>query len=731
MTTPTPRPNLAFHPETTSGTGKAATPIERILDSFHADSALLIVRAGTPDAAEWLSVERLERCLGPALLGPTAVEILKPTEEIHVVRLRFPGGCGTPMRSLEIHTLRQFFEQRLCEEWAAGCDEQAPFSVSPFAPLSHLDNLQDNITDLNALLEIIVNRQLKPQFQPIVNLRDGKVFGYETLIRGPKDAVLRRPGQMFRVADKARVVSWFDMACMEECLKLASHLDIRHFLFLNMDAEGLSAMSMQERPIALRARDLGISPQSIVIEITERQMVGDFPRLIEDIGQLREQGFHIAIDDAGAGYSSLRAIAEIRPDFVKIDRDLVKSVDVCGERRALLAALSQYARSAGTSVIAEGAETREELAVLIDLGIPYAQGYILGKPADALRGTPRETREFIQARVEMREAQRAGIVVPAGGLARPGLAMEGATPLSEAVRRFAKEPGLTSIAVTEDGQFRGLVTRRQLDHVLAIVKAARAAEMMPAETIAQWMRTDVLTARADAPVSELVLTVIARHNVALDSDVVILDDAGVYQGVLAMRSLMEAAASRPARMARYADSLTGLPGRVPLEREVAARIEAEISLGVIRLDLNHLARVNEQFGLARGDELVLALAEALTSASRRFGQPRDLVSHLGGDNFLVLTGAEQTPALCQAIVEAFEEIAPRCVMEPPHAGAPGSQLGVSRSEFCSLSVAAATNRSRRIVSVVQVMTSLQDAMRAAKAQPGTRFVIDSPSAQGR
>src|SRR5262249_8261288 len=194
---------------------------------------------------EWLTLDRLERGVAAALMGPTEVDVWTLSQDTCAIRLRFPHGSGSAMRSLEVHAIRQSFERQLTLD-LPGDDPAAPFSVTPFAPLSHLDNLQDNIAELNSLLEILVNRQLRPQFQPIVNLRDGRVFGYETLIRGPKNALLRRPGQMFRVADKARVVSWFDMACMEECLKLASEQHIRHLLFVNMDAEGLSAMGMQE-----------------------------------------------------------------------------------------------------------------------------------------------------------------------------------------------------------------------------------------------------------------------------------------------------------------------------------------------------------------------------------------------------------------------------------------------------------------------------------------------------
>src|SRR5205085_909155 len=179
------------------------------------------------------------------------------------------------------------------------------------------------LEELNTLLEIIAHKQLHPQSQQIVTLRDGRIFGYEALIRAPKGVSLKRPGEMFRAADKARMVAWYDMACLEQCFAQAAEQRIKQMLFVNMDAEGLAMLDLQERPLALLAREYGLTPARIVLEITERQRVGDFPSLVRDIVKLREQGFQIAIDDAGAGYSSLRAVAELRPEYVKIDRDLI------------------------------------------------------------------------------------------------------------------------------------------------------------------------------------------------------------------------------------------------------------------------------------------------------------------------------------------------------------------------------------------------------------------------
>src|SRR4051794_33273846 len=123
------------------------------------------------------------------------------------------------------------------------------------------------------------------------------------------------------------------------------------------------------------------------------------------------------------------------------------------------------------------------------------------------------------------------------------------------------------------------------------------------------MRTDVLRVQSAALVREVVQQIVHRQDLALDADILVLSPSGAYEGVASVRSLMEAAAHQPVRRALYSDPLTGRPGRVPLEQELRARLEKRASLAVVRIDLAHLAAINDRCGLSRGDELILALSD--------------------------------------------------------------------------------------------------------------------------
>ncbi|HVC68996.1 MAG TPA: EAL domain-containing protein [Acidimicrobiales bacterium] len=122
-------------------------------------------------------------------------------------------------------------------------------------------------------------------------------------------------------------------------------------------------------------------PDRLVLELTEQEAVEDDDDLRGRLAGWLGRGFRLAVDDAGAGYSSLRHIVELSPDYLKLDRELIRGIDEDPNRRALMRAVVAFAREVGTSVIAEGVETRGELDVLRDADVHLVQGYLLARPA--------------------------------------------------------------------------------------------------------------------------------------------------------------------------------------------------------------------------------------------------------------------------------------------------------------------------------------------------------------
>jgi len=210
-------------------------------------------------------------------------------------------------------------------------------------------------------------------FQPIIDLSTDRVFGFEALARF--DAwPYRTPDLWFQEAHEHHLGIELEL--------LAATRAIAH---LPMVPEG-ACLTVNAGPEMVMSREfvdllLDAPRRGVVLELTEHARFDDYPGLITSLRELRREGIRLAIDDTGNGYSSLSHILKLAPDFIKLDRDLVSGIDVDPVRRILAASLVMFAGDTGARIIAEGVETREELDVVCDLGVDYAQGYFLGRPA--------------------------------------------------------------------------------------------------------------------------------------------------------------------------------------------------------------------------------------------------------------------------------------------------------------------------------------------------------------
>ena len=211
-----------------------------------------------------------------------------------------------------------------------------------------------------------------PRFQPVVRMSDSAVVGAEALTRFADGSPPDR-----RFAEAARVGLGLDLelAALDRALRSAAALPEDCWLAVNMSP------AVALHPEAL-TRLTGSSPRTIVLELTEHDPVDDYDELRAALDQVRPR-VKLSVDDAGAGYASLRHILALDPDFVKLDRTWVHSIDTDPSRQALVAGLCQFGARTGSAMIAEGIERPEERAQLTELGVDLGQGFLLGRPGPA------------------------------------------------------------------------------------------------------------------------------------------------------------------------------------------------------------------------------------------------------------------------------------------------------------------------------------------------------------
>jgi diguanylate cyclase (GGDEF)-like protein len=234
------------------------------------------------------------------------------------------------------------------------------------------------------MLDAILSKRqvIRATFQPIVRLTDHKVLGYEALARVPG---LRDPldgvEDVFALAHRRGVTKEVDWICRRIAIDAASALPPSDPLFLNVSAAMLLDPLHPVDHMLLLARWAQRDPETMVLEITERESIADMQRLRFVLASYREHGFQFALDDIGEGHSTLELLAASVPEFVKVAKSITQD---CGERgpRAVIEATVAYARSSGSCVIAEGIEDEATADQLKELGVTAGQGYWLGRPEE-------------------------------------------------------------------------------------------------------------------------------------------------------------------------------------------------------------------------------------------------------------------------------------------------------------------------------------------------------------
>lgn len=227
---------------------------------------------------------------------------------------------------------------------------------------------------------IIKNELIYPVFQPIVSLKDNKIFAYEALSRIADRTIELSITELYEIARKYQRVWELEKICRKKALLKAKSKPEGIKLFLNVDGNILHEDSFKEGFTKNQINQYGLRPQDVVFEITERVEINHYQSLLSLVNHYQSQGYEIAIDDVGSGYSNLNRIVYTAPKYLKIDMELIRDIHQYKEKRAMVKALVSYCQEVNCLLIAEGVETKQEYICLKDLGVELVQGFYFGKP---------------------------------------------------------------------------------------------------------------------------------------------------------------------------------------------------------------------------------------------------------------------------------------------------------------------------------------------------------------
>jgi len=283
------------------------------------------------------------------------------------------AGPGWPDRLKELmSSLSQ--SERACLFAVLLADDQAlPLPADTLLDRSRTDWFPDFLS----------RGQMKPHFQPIVDLRSGDVFGREALMRGKLGAVEVRGGELLAAAEAHDALFSFDYRARTAALEVGlPMLPDGEVLFVNLEIRAVLDVEGSLRTTWPVVQRLGADPARICLELVKPERCPDREMLSRLVGAHRKRGALVALDDMSGGTESLQYLELLRPDIAKIDIALTAGIQHSPARRRLIAALVDCAHEQGCKVVAEGVERVDEFQAMADLGVDLGQGYYFGQPTD-------------------------------------------------------------------------------------------------------------------------------------------------------------------------------------------------------------------------------------------------------------------------------------------------------------------------------------------------------------
>jgi len=251
--------------------------------------------------------------------------------------------------------------------------------------LIHAEPLYDMVAgDSSELMPVLNDGRIESWFQPVFRARTLELWGYECLMRGRAlDGSLIDAGTLLHWARQEHLTFMLDRVVRERHLRAAGTLNVPdHCTFLvNFLPTAIYRPDFCLATTVRAARDSGLAPERIIFEVVETEQVVDRDHLKRILAHYREKGFRVALDDLGSGFSGLSFLGDLKPDMIKIDRELVsKSVD-SPFHSGICASLVGLGHDNGLLVLAEGVETEAEWAHMEELGVDLLQGYLFGRPS--------------------------------------------------------------------------------------------------------------------------------------------------------------------------------------------------------------------------------------------------------------------------------------------------------------------------------------------------------------
>ncbi|GIU12358.1 bifunctional diguanylate cyclase/phosphodiesterase [Shewanella sp. MBTL60-007] len=492
------------------------------------------------------------------------------------------------------------------------------------------------------LSKIIDKEKIKAVFQPICNLSTHQIHGYEALSRGPEHSPLFSPVPLFTTAAYEGRLSELETLCRRISIQQFKNTQLPGKLFLNISPKALLEPNHAKGLTLSLVQDLGLDPSQVVIELSEQYPADDIDLLKSCLNHYRSQGFLTAIDDLGAGYSGLRLWSELAPDYVKIDRHFIESIDTSSVKQEFVRSIIALCQNLSCKVIAEGIETHEELAVLKQLGIIYCQGFLLGRPATS----PNRHIPFDPALEPT--TQKVRFAESAQSLCSKATTCLSHSKLKLIGEQFNQNPSLQAIVVMQSERVIGMVQRSQ---IIELFSTPYGRALHENRSVNEVLTTELIHIEADMPISQVSQRLTKESSDLVVQQFIILKQ-GKLLGIGQTKDLLAKITEQKIAMARHANPLTGLPGNIPIQEELQRLRQQKRPFYLAYFDLSHFKPYNDIYGFCRGDEVIMEVSRLLLRQQTN----SNFIGHVGGDDFVIISTSPEIERQAVQVIEDFDAV---------------------------------------------------------------------------
>jgi EAL domain-containing protein (putative c-di-GMP-specific phosphodiesterase class I)/GGDEF domain-containing protein len=578
------------------------------------------------------------------------------------------------------------------------------------------------------ILQIIQDEDISTLYQPIVNLITGEIMGYEALSRGPEWSQLFSPINLIREAENHGLAYELEFLMRKMAFKNMNGISPTQKLFVNINPSFMKKENAGFGRTQEMLNGTSITPKNVVFELTEHSMIHDYSTFNSILEHYRKQDYKIAIDDVGAGYSGLRTIREIKPDYIKVDMELIRDIDKDSFKEALISAFVNFSNSTNIQLIAEGIETESELCKLINMGVHFGQGYFLQRPHKEHLPLRESVLEVIQrTNAFQKELHMFSDTKAMIGNITCADAFIDSNVTCERVKELFETNQHEGVVIIEGEKPIGILMR---DKLLTALSNIYGFSLYSKKKVSHIMDETILLVDYHTTIQEVSQRVMARDK-ENQYDIIVVTKNGKFHGSVTINSLLKSLLEVETQIAKELNPLSRLPGNSIIQRVLTDLVNFPLSCCIVYLDLDDFKPYNDCYGFDSGDQVLKGLAEIIKESVRKYAPLTSFVGHIGGDDFLFVMESpiDIVRSACELILTEFEQIKYKFFSEEDFAR--GTYESVNRQgerkefELVAISMAGVSGDITQFHSINNLSKYMSDLKKKAKSISGNTILIET------